>query len=88
MPAMQAPRCVSDTEVMLSRASPAPTQARSHIGLVSCLLIPAIDRPAQRHQPLHQVLRVDRFGFAHLSFPRWLNGPQSGHALPIPVVQR
>ncbi|RQO45118.1 hypothetical protein DBR46_28575 [Pseudomonas sp. KBW05] len=33
LPAMRTPRSMSDTEVMLSRASPAPTQACSHIFL-------------------------------------------------------
>jgi hypothetical protein len=30
----------------------------------------AIDRPAQRHQPLHQFLRIQRFRLVHCSFPR------------------
>jgi len=50
--------------------------------------IPAIDRPSQRHQPLHQILRVNRFSLCHQSFPRLLSGRQSGQPPLIPVVQR
>ncbi len=35
----------------------------------------AIDRPAQRHQPLHQLLRINRFPFVHGSIPRISDPP-------------
>jgi hypothetical protein len=35
----------------------------------------AIDRPAQRHQPFHQLLRINRFRVVHCSFPRITDPP-------------
>jgi hypothetical protein len=34
-----------------------------------------IDRPAQRHQPFHQLLRINRLRVVHYSFPRITDPP-------------
>ncbi|MGY2194932.1 hypothetical protein, partial [Pseudomonas pergaminensis] len=45
-------------------------QASSHICRRCILESAAIDCPAQRHQPFHQLLRINRFHFFHGSIPR------------------
>ena len=45
-------------------------RGNDHIWVFSGSELAAIDRPTQRHQPLHQFLRINRFRFVHYSFPR------------------